>query len=188
MIEITESEELTEPEEIDFERSEQSDQSTINKSNQLKFRLTTVSKPHRTIVKQSQIHYNGDIDSCDNDEIDVIIETTDSSDEIPAINKRRIESSIELNGDHVAPKQKCYGIDKIQRQQTDSVSKVTVESNEKAAGLDSMVTSSDANGSNNEEMYFALSLVGILKRLPPQKRAKAKCHIMNYLTELEFGP
>lgn len=40
---------------------------------------------------------------------------------------------------------------------------------------------------NDEETYFALSLIGTLKRLPPHKRALAKCHIINYLTELEYG-
>lgn len=52
---------------------------------------------------------------------------------------------------------------------------------------DLLVSSSEQADSNNEETYFALSLVGILKRLPPQKRAIAKCHILNYLTELEYG-
>lgn len=40
---------------------------------------------------------------------------------------------------------------------------------------------------NKEDTYFALSLAGILKRLPPHKRAIAKCHILTYLTELEYG-
>lgn len=43
-----------------------------------------------------------------------------------------------------------------------------------------------ANLNDNEETFFALSLVEILKRLPHKKRAKAKCHIINYLTELEY--
>lgn len=50
-----------------------------------------------------------------------------------------------------------------------------------------IVSSSEAVDSNNEETYFAMSLVGILKRLPPHKRAIAKCHILSYLTELEYG-
>lgn len=52
---------------------------------------------------------------------------------------------------------------------------------------DVLVSSSEKVDSNSEETYFALSLVGILKRLPPHKRAIAKCHILNYLTELEYG-
>lgn len=45
----------------------------------------------------------------------------------------------------------------------------------------------DSVDANNEETYFALSLIGIFKRLPPQKRAVAKCNILRYLTELEYG-
>lgn len=52
---------------------------------------------------------------------------------------------------------------------------------------DGIVSSSETVDANNEETYFALSLVGILKRLPPHKRAIAKCHILSYLTELEYG-
>lgn len=44
-----------------------------------------------------------------------------------------------------------------------------------------------ASPSGNEETYFALSIVEILKRLPHKKRAIAKCHIITYLTELEYG-
>lgn len=43
------------------------------------------------------------------------------------------------------------------------------------------------NVGEDEDRYFALSLVGIFKRLTPQKRAMAKCHILQYLTELEYG-
>ncbi|XP_031628417.1 PH domain-containing protein DDB_G0275795-like [Contarinia nasturtii] len=53
--------------------------------------------------------------------------------------------------------------------------------------VDGVVSSSETVDRNNEETYFALSLVGILKRLPPHKRAIAKCHILSYLTELEYG-
>lgn len=53
--------------------------------------------------------------------------------------------------------------------------------------VEGIVSSSEAVDSNNEETYFAMSLVGILKRLPPHKRAIAKCHILSYLTELEYG-
>lgn len=55
------------------------------------------------------------------------------------------------------------------------------------ANIDGVVSSSETVDSNSEETYFALSLVGILKRLPPHKRAIAKCHILSYLTELEYG-
>lgn len=41
--------------------------------------------------------------------------------------------------------------------------------------------------SHDEETLFALSLVGQLKRLPPQKLAAAKCHILTYLMQLEYG-
>lgn len=192
MVEITEADELTEPEETDLLFVEQSASNTVDKSSLLNFRLKTLSKPNRIHASQSalQLLDNGDGDSCDNEEIDVIIETNDSSDETPSIDKRskhRSESSNASNGGHVLPKRKCYGADTVQQQRSESLAKVVAEPNDTVPGLDALVTSSDANGTTNEEMYFALSLVGILKRLPPQKRAKAKCHIMNYLTELEFG-
>lgn len=41
--------------------------------------------------------------------------------------------------------------------------------------------------SHDEETLFALSLVGTLKRLAPQKLAAAKCHILTYLMQLEYG-
>lgn len=37
----------------------------------------------------------------------------------------------------------------------------------------------------NEETFFALSMAENLKRLSPKKRAEAKCHIIQYLSELE---
>lgn len=40
---------------------------------------------------------------------------------------------------------------------------------------------------HDEQTLFALSLVGQLKRLPPQKLAMAKCHILTYLMQLEYG-
>lgn len=46
----------------------------------------------------------------------------------------------------------------------------------------------NSNDFNNDETYFVLSLIGMFKRLPPQKRAIAKCNILQYLTDLEFGP
>lgn len=55
------------------------------------------------------------------------------------------------------------------------------------SSTDGIVSSSETVDANSEETYFALSLVGILKRLPPHKRAIAKCHILSYLTELEYG-
>lgn len=191
MVEITEIDEPTESDEIDRQHSAPH---TSNKSNHLKFRVKTLPTPHRThIIHTAAISLDngdGDGDSCDNDEIDVIIEATDSSDDTPTIDthtKGRPESSAS-NGGHVPPKRKCYGGEKAQPQQpAEPAATPTVERNEAALGLDALVSSSDANEPNNEEMYFALSLVGILKRLPPHKRAKAKCHIMNYLTGLEFG-
>lgn len=52
---------------------------------------------------------------------------------------------------------------------------------------DGIVSSTEAFDANNEETYFALSLLGTMRRLTPHKRAIAKCHILSYLTELEYG-
>lgn len=70
----------------------------------------------------------------------------------------------------------------------ESTSKITPSAQPTTANnADIMVSSTEKIDSNNEETYFALSLVGILKRLTPHKRAIAKCHILSYLTELEYG-
>lgn len=66
----------------------------------------------------------------------------------------------------------------------ESTNKITAP----AWNADLMVSSTEKTDSNNEETYFALSLVSVLKRLSPHKRAIAKCHILSYLTELEYGP
>lgn len=52
---------------------------------------------------------------------------------------------------------------------------------------DGVVSSTEAIDADNEEIYYALSLVGTFKRLSPHKRAIAKCHIQRILTEIEYG-
>lgn len=69
-----------------------------------------------------------------------------------------------------------------------STNKITPPAQPVPSNADLLVSSTEKTDSNNEETYFALSLVGILKRLSPHKRAIAKCHILSYLTELEYGP
>lgn len=39
----------------------------------------------------------------------------------------------------------------------------------------------------DEVQFFALSIVGDLKRLTPQNRSIAKCHITQYLADLKYG-
>lgn len=70
----------------------------------------------------------------------------------------------------------------------DSTNKITPSAQPVPSNTDLLVSSTEKTDSNNEETYFALSLVGILKRLSPHKRALAKCHILSFLTELEYGP
>lgn len=53
--------------------------------------------------------------------------------------------------------------------------------------IEEIVSSSEAFDTNNEDKYFALSILGTLRRLTPHKRALAKCHILSYLTEIEYG-
>lgn len=53
--------------------------------------------------------------------------------------------------------------------------------------IEEIVSSSEAFDSNSEDKYFALSILGTLRRLTPHKRALAKCHILSYLTEIEYG-
>lgn len=52
---------------------------------------------------------------------------------------------------------------------------------------DGVVSSTEAFDSDNEDIYYALSLVSTFKRLSPHKRAIAKCHIQRILTEIEYG-
>lgn len=53
--------------------------------------------------------------------------------------------------------------------------------------IEEIVSSSEAFDANSEDKYFALSILGTLRRLTPHKRALAKCHILSYLTEIEYG-
>lgn len=53
--------------------------------------------------------------------------------------------------------------------------------------IEDIVSSSEAFDTNSEDKYFALSILGTLRRLTPHKRALAKCHILSYLTEIEYG-
>lgn len=53
--------------------------------------------------------------------------------------------------------------------------------------VEEIVSSSEVFDANSEDKYFALSILGTLRRLTPHKRALAKCHILSYLTEIEYG-
>lgn len=59
--------------------------------------------------------------------------------------------------------------------------------------VSSSTTKSDESAStslhetNEEDKYFTLALMGILQRIPPQRKAFAKVNILRYLTELEYG-
>lgn len=92
--------------------------------------------------------------------------------------RKRIENS---NAECIEQESSPENMSKIPKQMTNS------EKHPLKHCADGLVTSTDMIDSNNEETYFALSLVGILKRLPAHKKALAKCHILNYLTELEYG-
>lgn len=92
--------------------------------------------------------------------------------------RKRIEN---LNAECIEQESSPENMSKIPKQLTNS------EKHPLKHCADGLVTSTDMIDSNNEETYFALSLVGILKRLPAHKKALAKCHILNYLTELEYG-
>lgn len=59
------------------------------------------------------------------------------------------------------------------------VSSSTSKSDESATGSLHITT--------EEDKYFSLALMGILQRIPPQKKAFAKVNILRYLTELEYG-
>lgn len=76
----------------------------------------------------------------------------------------------------------------VKQESTNKITPPAQPAHSAASNADLMVSSTEKTDSNNEETYFALSLVGILKRLSPHKRAIAKCHILSYLTELEYGP
>lgn len=71
--------------------------------------------------------------------------------------------------------------------QTESVTKNIAQAISKEVTELPRTTAHPAIESHDEETLFALSLVGTLKRLPPQKLAVAKCHILTYLMQLEYG-
>lgn len=76
----------------------------------------------------------------------------------------------------------------IQENPTKLHNNITSELLRPKTKIDGIVSSTEAFDANNEETYFALTLLGIMKRLSPKNRAIAKCHILSYLTELEYGP
>lgn len=116
----------------------------------------------------------------DNDEIDFIVLEENS--------QESCENEIE-----VMPNKRIRLDEAIQQEKVVEIvkekPKTAVKLNTPIAkcSIDGVVSSTETVDSNSEETYFALSLVGILKRLPPHKRAIAKCHILSYLTELEYG-
>lgn len=70
--------------------------------------------------------------------------------------------------------------------QTESVTKNVDQANATEV-IELPRITANAIGSHDEATLFALSLVGTLKRLPPRKLLTAKCHILTYLTQLEYG-
>lgn len=66
---------------------------------------------------------------------------------------------------------------------TDGASDVSSSTNKS----NDMVASGSIHISNEEDKYFALTLIGMLQRISPQKKAFAKVNILRYLTELEYG-
>lgn len=60
-------------------------------------------------------------------------------------------------------------------------------SSQPTKSIEEIVSSSEALDTTSEDKYFALSILGTLRRLTPHKRALAKCHILSYLTEIEYG-
>lgn len=87
---------------------------------------------------------------------------------------------------HVIEQQKQYPAKSIEKLKTIVATKVCdSNASEGSASVSSSVN--ELIDSKDDETYFVLSLAGILKRLPPHKRAIAKCHILSYLTELEYG-
>lgn len=168
--------------------------------------FNSIQTPHANslqIANESAHNSSDNRIADDNEEVDVIyIEAHDSSDEQelnekPAIQFNTVQEQCSTSNNAKIQVKRKYAVaeqsppepSQYNKQiKTSQISDEASPNEISAVGLNSLVTSSDTNGaSNNEEMYFALSLVGILKRLPPQKRAKAKCHILTYLTELEYG-
>lgn len=92
--------------------------------------------------------------------------------EVPSIKKSRLELNINTSHSANIAKLARTAINLKEMTTTSTVADIIAP------------TKDDAN---NEDIYFVLSLSEIFKRLPPQKRALAKCNILRYLTELEYG-
>lgn len=107
-------------------------------------------------------------------------------------NEREIVVSMkrQRNGenDDTAVAAKKLHNESIETHQITAEPSATIKTDEKPVlRIDLPKASVNAVESNDEETLFALSLVGTLKRLPPQKFAAAKCHILTYLMNLEYG-
>lgn len=131
----------------------------------------------------------------EDDEIDVIVLEENSQESIEKdVNEgeQSISKKLRLEIEHIANRSKSNESSQAEKDEEIVIQNSAAAPIKSAAIVtrditDGIVSSSETVDSNNEETYFALSLVGILKRLPPHKRAIAKCHILSYLTQLEYG-
>lgn len=76
---------------------------------------------------------------------------------------------------------------KSSQNETKIPSSIRKRSEETSKSIEELVSSSEAFDTNNEDKYFVLSILGTMRRLTPHKRALARCHILSYLTEIEYG-
>lgn len=108
------------------------------------------------------------------------------------VNEREIVVSMKRrrngeNDDTAVAAKKSHN-ESIESHQITAEPSATIETDEEPVlRIDLPKANVNAIESNDEETLFALSLVGTLKRLPPQKFAAAKCHILTYLMNLEYG-
>lgn len=126
----------------------------------------------------------------DDDEMNSVVEGQQETDPVP--NKRRRSGStghlseVVISSTMRQQNETTTLMNPTANYQTESITKNIAQAAAKEVTALSRTTANHIE-SHDEETLFALSLVGTLKRLPPQKLAAAKCHILTYLMQLEYG-
>lgn len=207
-IKISEFIEMAESEE-DEDKSEQTTESTESTNDQNKV-IILLNKSPNARIQQSQVKIQDTqtskivqvkdlkrnrkvIDDDKEMEVDLIVLGNDdesqkaNEDESEPGKKLRVEIESTTNQAKESSPKKLTKISTEEVFIIQSQPQIAADSLRPRKSIDGIVSSSEAFDTNNEDRYFALSLLGTLKRLTPHKRAIAKCHILSYLTELEYG-
>lgn len=143
----------------------------------------------REISQQPQDEWHL-IEGENDEDLNSLVDSQHETEPVP--NKRRRHDSTDRFSEQVLsstmrqPNEATTMTSPANTNQTESVTKNVAQANAEEVIELPRITAS-AIESHDEATLFALSLVGTLKRLPPRKLLTAKCHILTYLTQLEYG-